>query len=235
MQPTSPITECRRCGTCCRKGGPTLHLEDQELVESGIIELKQLLTIRQGEPAFDNITGVVAPAVTDIIKIKGVSEGSDICRLYDADTKGCGIYGQRPAECRALKCWDIREIEMLYNCRRLTRRHLLSSVDGLWDLVQEHQARCDYSHVAELASQVKLVHPRPESEKMLLGMIRYDENIRQLTCERAGLAPEMLPFLFGRPLSFTIRMFQLKLVRSNQGLSLRPLAKQHQQVCYRRQ
>jgi hypothetical protein len=26
------ITGCRLCGTCCRKGGPALHLADQELV-----------------------------------------------------------------------------------------------------------------------------------------------------------------------------------------------------------
>lgn len=210
MKPAQHITQCRRCGTCCRKGGPTLHLEDQALVESGIIALKQLLTIRQGEPAYDNVAGVICPAITDIIMIRALSAGRDMCGFYLADSKGCGIYDQRPAECQALKCWDSREIEKLYACRRLTRRHLLSKVEGLWDLVREHQQRCDYSQVAELASQLKSVRPRPDAEKMLLELIRYDESIRQLTCERAGLDPELLPFLFGRPLSFTIRMFQLR-------------------------
>lgn len=235
MKTARNITRCQRCGTCCRKGGPTLHLEDQELIDSGIIPLKQLITIRQGEPAYDNVTDVIAPATTDIIRIRGLSEGSGICRLYDAEDKGCSIYNQRPAECRALKCWDTREIEKLYSCRRLTRRHLLSKVAGLWELVRDHQERCDYSHVAELASQLKLVHPRPESEKMLLELIRYDESLRQVTCERVGLDPELLPFLFGRPLSFTIRMFRLKPMQTDQGLSLRPIGNHHQQVCYRRQ
>jgi Fe-S-cluster containining protein len=235
MSPAPNISQCQRCGTCCRKGGPTLHLEDQALVESGVVPLKQLFTIRQGEPAFDNVTGVIAPAVTDIIKIKGISESSSICRYYNSATKGCGIYAQRPAECRALKCWNTNEIERLYNCRRLTRRHLLSEVNGLWDLVQDHQERCDYSHVAELAAQLKQVQPSAKFHETLLALIRYDESIRQVIRERANLDPGMLPFLFGRELAFTIQMFQLKRVRTDQGMLLRPLGATHQQVCYRRQ
>ena len=235
MSLTPNITRCQRCGTCCRKGGPTLHLEDQALVESGRIPLKHLLTIRQGEPAFDNVTGVIAPAVTDIIKLKGMREGSHVCCFYDAGSKGCHIYGDRPAECRALKCWDTQEIESLYNCRRLTRRHLLSKVEGLWPLVQGHQERCDYGHVAELAADVKRISSAAESQKELLELLRYDESLRQITCEKAGLDPEMLLFLFGRPLSFTIEMFQLKLERTDQGAALRPVGLSHQQVCYRRQ
>jgi len=229
------MTQCQRCGTCCRKGGPALHLEDQALVESGIIPLQQLFTIRQGEPAYDNVSGVIAPAATDIIMIKGNSKGRSICCFYDTASKGCSIYGVRPAECRALKCWNTQEIERLYNCRRLTRRHLISKVEGLWDLVKDHQARCDYSHVAELAAQLKQVQPPPASQKLLLDLIHYDESLRQVTCERAKLDPEMLPFLFGRALSFTIQMFQLKRLITDQGITLRPLGANHRQVCYRRQ
>jgi len=235
MSLTPNINQCRRCGTCCRKGGPTLHLEDQALVESGTIPLKHLFTIRQGEPAFDNVAGVIAPAVTDIIKLKGISEASDVCCFYDAGPKGCGIYAKRPAECRALKCWDTQEIESLYNCRRLTRRHLLSKVEGLWEMVQDHQERCDYGHVADLAAELKRMSSAAESHEKLLELIRYDEILRQITCEKTGLDPEMLPFLFGRPLSFTIEMFQLKLKRTEQGAVLAPVGPSHQQVCYRRQ
>lgn len=235
MSLTPNITQCQRCGTCCRKGGPTLHLEDQALVESGQIPLKHLFTIRQGEPAFDNVAGVIAPAVTDIIKLKGRWEGSEVCCFYDPGPKGCRIYTDRPAECRALKCWDTQEIESLYNCRRLTRRHLLSKVQGLWDMVQDHQERCDYSHVADLAADTKRMPSTAGSQKKLLELIRYDESLRQITCQKAGLDPQMLSFLFGRPLSFTIEMFQLKLKRTEQGAVLAPVGPSHQQVCYRRQ
>ena len=235
MHHTPHITQCQRCGTCCRKGGPTLHLEDQTLVASGTIPLKELFTIRQGEPAYDNVTGTIAPAVTDIIKLKGMTESSEICFYYDADTKGCRIYTDRPVECHALKCWDTRAIKDLYNCRRLTRRHLLSQVAGLWELVQDHQERCDYGYVAELAAAVKRTPPTDVAHKKLLELIRFDESLRQLTCEKAGLAPEILLFLFGRPLTFTIQIFQLKQEHTGQGPLLRPLGPTHQQVCYRRQ
>jgi Fe-S-cluster containining protein len=235
MTPSTAITHCQRCGTCCRRAGPALHLEDRELVESGRIPLRDLLTIRRGEPAYDNVTGVVAPAVTDIVKLKGVSPGSDICRFYESKTKGCGIYGDRPAECRALQCWDPRGIEALYNCRRLERRHLLLKAAAIWDLVQEHQQRCDYAYVAELAERLKQNSSPEKSHGKLLELVRYDESLRQVTVEKAGLNPEMLHFLYGRPLSFTIQMFKLKPVRNGNSTRLVPTGATHERVCYRRQ
>jgi Fe-S-cluster containining protein len=235
MNPTSAITRCRRCGTCCRQGGPALHLEDRELVESGKIPLQDLFTIRRGEPAYDNVTGVIAPAVTDIVKLKGASPGSDICRFYESATKGCGIYDNRPAECRALQCWDTRGIQALYNCRRLERRHLLVQATGIWELVQEHQQRCDYRYVAELADQIKQEPSTEESHNKLLELVRYDGSLRQVTLERTGLNPELLPFLFGRPLSFTLQMFKLRLARTGSGTRLMPVGSTHERVCYRRQ
>jgi Fe-S-cluster containining protein len=48
---------CRRCGTCCEKGGPSLHREDRPLVDNGQIPVRHLFTIRRGELAQDNIKG----------------------------------------------------------------------------------------------------------------------------------------------------------------------------------
>lgn len=235
MKPHTGITECRRCGTCCRKGGPTLHLEDRPLVEAGIIPLANLLTIRQGEPAYDNVSDTIAPAVTDIVKINDSRDGRKGCCFYNTADKGCGIYADRPAECAALKCWDTRSIEALYNCRRLTRQHLLAKVQGLWDLVRDHQDRCEYGYIAELAEKVKRPHCAEEHQQALLELVRYDDNLRQLTCERSRLDPRMLLFLFGRPLSFTIQMFRLKVVQTPQGMQIQPLGPVHRQTCYRRQ
>ncbi len=232
---SSPAAHCTRCGTCCRKGGPALHLEDQELVESGKISLSDLFTIRQGEPALDNIKNTIAPAVTDIIMVKGLQDNRPHCRHYDYANKGCRIYISRPLECRVLKCWDTEQIERIYSLRRLTRRHLLSKVDGLWSLVQDHQQRCDYAYVAELADRLKRPQAGDQSIKDLLSLIRYDGSLRQVTVERSGLDPEMLPFLFGRPLSFTIEMFRLKLAGTSSGVTIEPMASCHEQVCYRRQ
>jgi Fe-S-cluster containining protein len=231
----SSITECQRCGTCCCKGGPALHLEDQTLVESGSIALSDLFTIRQGEPALDNITNTIAPAVTDIILIKGLPDNRPHCRHYDYAGKACRIYDSRPLECRTLECWDTEGIERIYNLRRLTRRHLLSKVEGLWALVQEHQERCDYGCVAELADNLKRPSTDDRPVQELLSIIQYDENLRHATEERSGIDPEILTFLFGRPLSFTIQLFRLKLKQTPQGKVIESMGPTHEQVCYRRQ
>ncbi len=215
-------SECRRCGTCCMKGGPGLHLEDQPLVESGKIPLNTLFTIREGEPAFDNIAARIFPAKTDIIKIKGANKYVGPCGFYKADKNDCLIYDHRPAECHALKCWDTHDIEALYNCKRLTRSHLLSQVPGLWELVRDHQERCDYLRVSQWATKLKQTPGDATALESLLETIRYDHNLRQVTVERSQLDPAMLSFLFGRPLSETIQMFKLKLIKHDDGYLLKP-------------
>ena len=210
-----------------------MHLGDQPLVDSGRIPLKRLLTFRQGEPVFDNVNNTLAPAVTDIIKVKSTHDNTSGCAFYDTALKGCTIYGHRPMECQALKCWDTREIESIYACRRLTRRHLLSKVKGLWELVEDHQQRCDYAYIAELADKIRQNRQFEASSRELLELIRYDRHLRQVTLERASLDPGMLDFLFGRPLSFTITLFRLKVIRTDQGERIEPIDGASQ-VCYRR-
>jgi Fe-S-cluster containining protein len=231
---SDPEIECRRCGTCCQKGGPALHVVDQALVESGKIALKQLLTIRQGEPAYDNVGGTIAPAVTDIIKVNTCRNAASPCVFYDPRLKQCRIYDNRPAECQALNCRDTRKIERIYGTQRLTRRHLLSKVEGLWDLVRDHQERCDYGFISELAAQIKQGRKPEQAQQQLLELIRYDEALRKTTVAHAGHTTGMLKFLFGRSLSFTVQLFQLKLATTAQGKVLVQTDPSHPQMCYRR-
>jgi Fe-S-cluster containining protein len=234
LHPETDPYRCRRCGTCCRKGGPGLHLEDRELVDAGKIPLSHLLTLRQGEPVYDNVSDCIAPAVTDIIRIKSVQDGRSDCAFYDPAKKGCRIYHHRPCECDALQCWDTRKIEAVYNCRRLTRRHLLCDVAGLWDLVAHHQERCDYAHVAELADRIRQRRQAEAAEKELLELVRFDGHLREISLERSKMDPGMLDFLFGRPLSFTIKLFQLKINKTDSGYGIEPTSGKGTQVCYRR-
>ena len=81
-------SSCRRCGTCCKKGGPAFHLADRAIIEKGAIQLKHLTTIREGEPAWDNVSGGVLPAPTDIIKIKS-RPGGRTCVFYDEEAAAC--------------------------------------------------------------------------------------------------------------------------------------------------
>lgn len=192
---------CRRCGTCCRQGGPALHMEDRALVEGGAIRLTELVTLRQGEPARDNVSGGIIAAESDIIKIKSRAR-TTACRFFDDPENTCHIYTRRPLECRVLKCWDTREIRDLYHRDRLTRQMLLEGRHGLWDLVAEHQQTCDYSRIGDLVRQA--------DRQQLAYLLRYDANIRRLVVEKTGLDQEVLPFLLGQPLSVTIERYGLR-------------------------
>jgi hypothetical protein len=56
----------------------------------------------------------------------------------------------------------------------------------------------------------------------LLHAIRYDQSLRQVAVASARLDAGLLEFLFGRPLSVTIRMFRLKLVKRGDQVTIVP-------------
>jgi Fe-S-cluster containining protein len=215
---------CRRCGTCCCKGGPALHLSDEPLVSAGKISLTQLFTIRAGEPVYENVRRIFEPAPGDIIKIKGAGDGSSdmTCRFFAHDSKGCRIYAHRPLECRLLDCRDTRAIVAVYAKDRLTRAHLIERVPGLVDLVGDHQQRCGYERIGALADMLKKGHDERDAVEALLEIIRYDYSLRQVTVERTRLDANLLDLLFGLPLTQTIRRLGLKLVKKGALTTIEP-------------
>jgi len=202
------ISECRRCGTCCRKGGPSFHHADKALIKDGVIHSKYLYTIRKGEWAYDNVRQCLEPVSSDIIKIKEKND-SWICIFFDESQSACAIYENRPLECRALKCWDTRELEDLYAKKRLTRADLISEIEGLWSLIKDHQQRCNYEIIQKLVDAIKTNPGDAKARQKLSAIIQFDTEIRKLVVSNAGLEPEMLDFLFGRPLTRTIKKMGL--------------------------
>ena len=215
--------DCQRCGTCCEKGGPALHQADQPLVEAGHIPAHCLFTIRCGELARDNIQDALVPMTDEVIKIKG-QKGRWTCWFYDYENRACGIYAHRPLECRVLNCRDTRKIEAVYATERLTRKDLLAQMQGVWELVVEHESRCSYDHLRHLVEK-GAVGKQLKMEAAILEIMRYDAHLRQLTTEKGGLDAGMLDFIFGRPLDQTIGMFDLRLVKENGRYRLVPTAK----------
>lgn len=188
-------------------------MQDRSLLMSGKIPVKRLFTIRQGEPAYDNVRGVIIPAQTDILKIKGIAGDTGMCRFFDPVRCACRIYAFRPAQCRVLTCWNTAAIRGMYDRDRLTRGHLLDRPAGLRDLVDEHQAKCDYRQVAYLAQRIRKGPDRLAAVDSLMAVIRYDHSLRQVTVERTRLDAELLDFLFGRPISTMMQMFHLRLAK----------------------
>ena len=212
------ISECIRCGTCCEKGGPCFHIEDQMLIENGKIPSKYLYTIRQGELAYDNVQGCLMPVDSDIIKIKGKKD-SWTCIFFDESNKRCTIYDIRPLECRVLKCWDTHQLEQIYADNRLTRADLVSKIKGLWDLIEDHQHRCDHKKIQLLINDLAGSN-RNHVRRKLLKIIRYDAEIRKLVVSRGELDSEILDFLFGRPLTETLRNYGIRIHQNDKEIRL---------------
>ncbi|MCG6911701.1 MAG: YkgJ family cysteine cluster protein [Deltaproteobacteria bacterium] len=209
---------CIRCGTCCEKGGPCLHLEDRQLVDEGLIHTRCLYTIRRGEMVHDNVRNVVMPSPEEMIKIKGM-ESSWQCTFFNAAESACGIYRHRPMECRVLKCWDPSGIEAVYDRDRLKRQDLLADIAGLWDLVQEHERQCSYPKLKLILNDMDRNRDtgfQRTAVASTVTMVRYDREVRDLVVSKGGVEPGMTDFLFGRPLSKTIEVFGYK-VREKDG------------------
>lgn len=218
-----PPDHCRRCGTCCLKGGPVLHQEDLELVRQGHIPLRDLITICPGELVHDNVQDQIRATENDLIKVQP-QVGGNGCRYYDASQQGCTIYAQRPIQCRTLKCWDTAALEALYRQNHLTRRDLLGNLPGLWDLVSTHAEKCDHFEITRRAA-VFLGHGdgRQKAEAELLECLRYDKSMRDLIHSQGRPDPRLLPFLLGRPLHQRLRPLKLKLVQRKGRYRLAPL------------
>ena len=220
-RPEKPISECQRCGTCCKKGGPAFHHADKRLIEDGVIHSKYLFTIREGELAYDNVRQCLEPARTDIIKIKKQKD-SLACIFFNEKESACTIYENRPSECRALKCWDTKALEDLYAKMRLTRKDLISEIEGLWGLIKDHQARCNYETIRRLVNAIKN-NQDDKARKKLVEIIQFDTEIRKLVVAKAGLEAEILDFLFGRPLMETLRNYGLKVQTKGKKTILSPI------------
>jgi Fe-S-cluster containining protein len=217
------VDACRRCGTCCRRGGPALHLMDKPLVAEGHIPAERLYTIRSGERVRDDVAGgVLTAADAEIVKIRE-TPGSRACGFFDPACDGCTIYDRRPLECRVLRCWDTREIRRIYRRDRLGRRDLIGHIPGLWDLVVEHDRRCSAARLFQLADcRLGAAPPAVRSDDELRGMVAYDEALRRVLVEDGRASGAILDLLLGRPLSLLLRSVGITVDRRVWPVSARP-------------
>jgi Fe-S-cluster containining protein len=202
-RPSGTKTQCTRCGVCCEKGGPSFHRQDRQLIEEGIIHTRHLYTIRKGERVHDNVQGRLTSMAFDIIKIKGKPSSWECVFFHEMD-KSCQIYDHRPLECRILKCWDTREIEAVYENDRLTREDILAGIAGLWELIADHEKQCAHAAVNHAIQDLDGPHAK-QAQELIAGAIHYDNAIRQLVLENGQVEADMMDFLFGRPLTLTLK------------------------------
>ncbi|ABW67309.1 YkgJ family cysteine cluster protein [Desulfosudis oleivorans] len=193
-------TTCARCGICCEKGGPAFHGCDRPILESGRIVLADLYTLRKGEPVFDNVANRPDTAPTDILKIRSAN-GMSACLFYQRADRSCGVYADRPLECRVLECWNPDGMAAIYQEDRLARKDLISGLSDLWEMVLAHEEVCAY---ARLSQSVK-----EKNWEAVAYCIRYDFQVRRLMVEKGNMDDRLFDFLFGMPLTVTLQRYGL--------------------------
>ncbi|CAG37558.1 unknown protein [Desulfotalea psychrophila LSv54] len=206
---------CKRCGSCCKEGGPALHTADLPLLESGKIGIDKLITLRRGELVLHPETGELQPASTEIVKIRGKGR-SWSCYFYDEQANGCGIYGFRPVACEALKCWDTEKILGMVEKDTLTRFDIVDS--PLRDVMREYEQLCpspDFAYIAENRQNISAILKK-ELEEMVGADLQF--RTRQVKLHQLKLADEL--FYFGRPLFQLLQPFGARVVEKAMEITL---------------
>ncbi|WP_459938014.1 YkgJ family cysteine cluster protein [Desulfonatronum parangueonense] len=201
------IPACRRCGTCCVKGGPALHEADLVLLNDKVLGKEDLYTLRVGEPVHDQILDRVVLLEAECIKVSSMERGTT-CRFYSTASGSsslgrCAIHPAKPQECLALKCWDTADLAATSTRPRIERFDLVAKDSALGELIRIHEQRCAVPTLLEL-----LRSDHADASEEIHRAAAFDAALRSLIPERSGAAPELLPFLLGRPLDQVIRGLQ---------------------------
>ncbi len=212
---------CRRCGECCRRGGPALHEQDLPLITDVVLPLDALLTLRRGELARDQVQGALAPLEEEIVKLKPQGTGWTCGKLHMLDNM-CAIYENRPAECRAMVCEDTAELEAMYAQDRITRADVIGQGTPLAELVETHEERCSVALLRRLAECFLDAEKEQKAQAAdaILEIIAYDRAVRELAREKGQIRSGMLDFLFGRPVERILPGVGLRVQRAGGKLTL---------------
>ncbi|XPV75931.1 MAG: YkgJ family cysteine cluster protein [Desulfovibrio sp.] len=217
---TKALFKCRRCGNCCRKGGPALHAEDLRLIlDERAIGLEDLVTYRLHEAVYDQPSEQVILLDKEMVKIRPIADGKP-CVFYNHKGRECGIYESHPLECRELECTDTDKIEAIYNVGRINRRHIIKKDHPLRELMDGHDEHCAIGTVHELAQELDSAEELEDKARVwtkLSAILEYDENMRKMVQERLELSPEALGFLFGRPVESIFLELGIKTLMNEDG------------------
>ncbi|MBI4688846.1 MAG: YkgJ family cysteine cluster protein [Nitrospirae bacterium] len=192
-------TGCNRCGTCCMKGGPTLHKEDRKLFIAGHIGYQHLITLRKGEPAYTPITEKIEPVKEEIVRIAGKDKTWE-CLFYNKKNASCSIYLQRPLECRLLECRDTSKLISVIGKNTIARADLIASKDPILKIIKEHEKECPVRKVNDLISKLSKAKDKSKILGKLTFLIQKDMELRGQAVSEFGLSLQTELFYFGRPL-----------------------------------
>ncbi|KJR43518.1 Uncharacterized protein MCHI_000580 [Candidatus Magnetoovum chiemensis] len=205
--------ECNKCGECCVKGSPTLHISDAQLLKEGTLTYNDIFTIRIGELVYNNIEDEFITIDYEVIKVKE-KPNSRTCIFLDENSKICTIYDKKPMQCSAFECWNPQRFMDMYSQEKLTREHLLINNKTLMDIVNTHDERCSYDKLTRIVLQIR---EGKDLVNDVFEIINYDKRIRDIIAEKLGVPVDYIPVLFGRPVVDTIIMYGYKAEEDKDG------------------
>jgi Fe-S-cluster containining protein len=213
-------SQCKQCGTCCRKGGPALHREDRQILRTGPIELKHLVTVRKGEMAYSPLTDTFQATDRELIKTAG--RGSDwTCCFYNEQTSGCTIYKNRPLECRLLQCWDTEPLKAVINKDILSRSDIIVPDDPILEFMKVHEQACPCSRFTSLTAGLREPVDKQPILAELTELVRLDLQIRAKVVAAFNIPVALELFYFGRPLFVLLSPYGIQIHEDQTGIHLR--------------
>ncbi|MBP8645923.1 MAG: YkgJ family cysteine cluster protein [Syntrophobacteraceae bacterium] len=205
---------CVRCGECCRRSTPSLHLADLELLREGKIPWEKLYTIRRGEPVRAPDEDKLFHLLDERVKIRE-KPGTSQCIFLDTESNLCGIYTDRPIQCRAQVCWDPTIAAQFADEPYLTRGDIFQGVELLPDLMAEHDRRCAFGKLREAFRRLEETHGQSVDE--VLELLSYESHFRDFFSKQLSIPPDMLPLVFGRSFAHLVVLFGFRVEEGSDG------------------
>ncbi len=218
-------TSCIRCGSCCKGSGPSLLKKDLDLFTSGVLSHENTYTIRAGELVRSPEDGQIYESFMEIIKIRG-KENSPVCIFY-SDDGGCGIYENRPLQCRQYECWQRSDLYGGLQKNALSRKELFGSVDVLLDIIAKHEEKCSYGTLS--AAFERVAGGDENAVEEIMDMLQYDTYIRPFLKEKLNVPDDALYLILGRPLTESVNEFGFRVVTEGDDYILLPIENKGEQ------
>lgn len=208
---------CLGCGTCCLTSSPTLYSQDLERISPQGLPREALYALRAGEKVSSAREGNNRHLERELIKLresqrKGGSSGIG-CVFLQAVR--CGIYEQRPLQCRVMECWSGSHAGQLAGQPRLTRAMLFASDETALALIQEYDLKlpaAELTQALEAAAQGDTT-----ASQCALAMLELDHNLRRGVSQRYEFSSQDLDLMWGRPAILVARSHGLEAVIDKTG------------------
>jgi Fe-S-cluster containining protein len=204
--------ECARCGECCERSSPTLLTRDLGLFQQDVLTWNEVYTLRAGEQAADREAQVVTLA-GERLKVRE-TPGAHQCWFYQAATRKCRIYDQRPEQCRRQECWSEPAAPPAPE-EFLTRRDLLAGAPEILEIITAHEQRCDLKKLIQALADV--ADGQEEAGDALFDALHFDQSLRQMLQKEWELSANAVEFLLGRPLPEFLKGLGVKAIPTLEG------------------